>query len=846
MRKFQKEQILDIFTSLHKLHQEGKGRLENKEYQEVQSMLADCQEAAIQMGEAIEKIEGEDTQAVAYLEQYCEKLYHTSIQLDGVSAHKFYKDLEEVLIKAENTVKHIPAKIEAVFLPYKASMWDSLESVWMAADADPDCDAYVIPIPYYDKDNATGKLANLHYEADLFPADVPITHYDSYNFEQRKPDMIFIHNPYDEYNRVTSVHPFFYSHNLKKFTKCLVYIPYFATAGGMSDSQSLCPAYVHADYIVVQSEKYRGFYDELVRDKLLPLGSPKFDSVIRKCQDPPEPPAGWKERMAGKKVYFYNTSLNGMLANTEAFLKKMQYVFDTFEGKENACLLWRPHPLMESSFASMRKEYLSIYLEMKKQFIEKNLGIFDDTPSIEDTIAQCDVYIGDAGTSVTSLFGVVGKPLFILNNSIHALPKEDDWRGEIYNPCLNRYGDDRFHVTSNNKLWYSENNDYHYKFYMDLDPVHTGGSYYMAAVEIDGFIYVIPRNAQHLLIIKEKKIIKKIEFENPITRAGAFTGFLYTNQYIFILPLIYHSIVRYDIKTQQVTYLPELKNFRVENVNGEWRCGASLIWKNMLVLASPIESKFVFLDMQELTCQYVNCRSKCNLGTCAIIPNGDELWLLPANGMVVTRWNPFTGETKEYDKFPENFKCLKYPMDYEVKEYPFGWGIFIRENDKDKIILSPSWGNQFVKLDIDSGEMEEWIPPMELKYRSQNDYFPTGGVGGFRYCVDKNQKPTVYQFYYSTERKLYTFEDPDGKWSETAVHFDRQELTAHEPGYGEESDWMQYCCKENAFNTLEDLVNDTIKGNAFNRDKAIMAFRQVNASVDGDSGKRIYDFMKSR
>ena len=32
---------------------------------------------------------------------------------------------------------------EVVFLPYKASMWDSLESVWKAAEEDPDCVAYV-------------------------------------------------------------------------------------------------------------------------------------------------------------------------------------------------------------------------------------------------------------------------------------------------------------------------------------------------------------------------------------------------------------------------------------------------------------------------------------------------------------------------------------------------------------------------------------------------------------------------------------------------------------------------------------------------------------------------------
>ena len=39
-----------------------------------------------------------------------------------------------------------------VFLPYKVSMWDSMETVWKAADKDPDCDAYVVPIPYFDKD----------------------------------------------------------------------------------------------------------------------------------------------------------------------------------------------------------------------------------------------------------------------------------------------------------------------------------------------------------------------------------------------------------------------------------------------------------------------------------------------------------------------------------------------------------------------------------------------------------------------------------------------------------------------------------------------------------------------
>lgn len=194
---------------------------------------------------------------------------------------------------------------------------------------------------------------------------------------------------------------------MKKFTECLVYIPYYATSGGMNAGQSWCPGYVNADYIVIQAEKYRKYFDADIPDeKFLVFGSPKFDSVINKCQNPPEPPEEWKEKMQGRKVYFYNTSISGMLGNTEAFLKKMNYVFETFRGREDSCLLWRPHPLLESTFDSMRKSYKPVYDALKTLFIAGNIGILDETPDMEKTIALSDVYIGDAGTSVTSLFGV--------------------------------------------------------------------------------------------------------------------------------------------------------------------------------------------------------------------------------------------------------------------------------------------------------------------------------------------------------------------------------------------------------------------------------------------------------
>ena len=87
--------------------------------------------------------------------------------------------------------------------------------MWKAADEDPDCDAYVIPIPYYDK-NQDGSFGEMHYEGDQYPDYVPITAYDEFDFQSHHPDMIFIHNPYDQYNYVTSVDPFLYRPQLKK------------------------------------------------------------------------------------------------------------------------------------------------------------------------------------------------------------------------------------------------------------------------------------------------------------------------------------------------------------------------------------------------------------------------------------------------------------------------------------------------------------------------------------------------------------------------------------------------------------------------------------------------------
>lgn len=854
MRKVQKKQAEDFMALLNQVHREIKKYIENGSPAMAMELLIQCQEGALQLGELIEKTEGEDCKIISLLEQYCELVYkiHEEIaQGQPGSGNSAYKRLRRLQIQIENGIRNdTKRQYEMVFFPYKASMWDSLESVWQAADADPECDAYVVPIPYYDR-NPDGSLGTYHYEGNSLPADVPIVHYDAYSLEDRRPDAIFIHNPYDDTNYVTSIEPRFYSAELKKYTECLVYIPYYATAGGMSEGQAWCSAYANVDYIVIQSEKYRKFFHESIPDeKFLALGSPKFDSVIHKCQNPPKPPKEWNlsgelfKKFESGKVYFYNTSIAGMLGNTENFLKKMRYVFDVFKGRDDACLLWRPHPLLESTIHSMRSAYKSHYDALKKEFKESRIGILDETPDIEAAIALSDVYIGDSMTSVISLFGVAGKPLFIFNNNINTLPVTDDWRGERINPQFDSWGDDRYQVTLNNQLWYSENNDYHYKFYMDLETGYSEGGYYRGAVEIRGKIYVFPANARHLLII-ENKIIRRIEFKELTAQRGAFFSYWYNEKYIFLFPYQYPYLIRFSIDTEEMCYMEGISQFNIRTVNGEKCIGGISLYENELVFASPADNQFIFVDMDTLKVRSLSSNSKCNLGTQGIMVEGDNLWLLPLNGMTLTCWNPKTGYLREYNDVPKDFKSIRWPHEYECKERPFGNIAFSKENGRDNIIIAPCWGNMYLTLDRETGRMEKWNPPLPFKNRSKNGYFIAGGKGGFVITYPQRGKADC-RIWYAPERKLYDINIDTKAYKEVDIEFDYEELREHEPGFMEESEWLQYCLGENAFNSLKDLLDNNITGKPFDRERQLRAFSKISANTEGTCGRNVYNFVKGK
>ena len=446
MKRYKKKDILKAIETLAEANRsiakaadtDRKGALE---------VLAGCQELAILAGNHLETRGEASASIVNMLEEYCEGIYQMSENIsDAVQLRKLFKHTDRLLTKIQNAITHeLKDKKEVVFLPYKASMWDSLESVWKAADADEETDAYVIPIPYYDR-NPDGSFREMHYEGELYPDYVPVTHYDAYDMEERRPDAIYIHNPYDNCNYVTSVEPYYYAENLLRFTEKLVYIPYFVLGEIDPEDQTaidgmkhfcFVPGVIYAHKVIVQSENMRQIYiNEFIKEakrcgmsgehtdrtflekKILGLGSPKIDKILNTKKEDLEIPDEWlriikKPDGSWKKIIFYNTSVGALLGESEQMLLKIKSVFQTFkEYRNEIALLWRPHPLIENTLKSISPRLWETYQNIRDGYLQEGWGIYDDTADIDRAVVISDAYYGDS-SSVVQMYRKTGKPIMI-------------------------------------------------------------------------------------------------------------------------------------------------------------------------------------------------------------------------------------------------------------------------------------------------------------------------------------------------------------------------------------------------------------------------------------------------
>ncbi len=426
MRLVQKKKLMQAIDTMKEAHYFVQEQCEQQLTEDVYNMLVQLQEMAVEIGNTIEAEIKDVKELISELETYCEQIYECSRSLeDYQSVINCNRDMLQQLRKIEHAISEIKVKIKVAFFPYKFSMWDSLESIWEAANSDKECECQVVPIPYFTK-NEKDEFSDLHYEGAYFEKVCSVVDYSKYFPEKEQPDIMYIHNPYDQYNSVTMLDPRFFSDELKKYGGILVYVPYYMSSGCI-EYENLDIAYgkgaVNSDYIIVQSKslkeayKYWGFPER----RILALGSPKIDAIHKYSMKKNEADEEWKRVIEGKKVILLNTSI-GTFLNREGWLKQIKKIAETVLQNDDMALIWRPHPLLQDTVKTLGKNSEEQYEQLMTFIMETENGIIDMNGDAMSAINVSHAMISDYSSLILQ-YTFTGKPVLLLNGSVKKPPK---------------------------------------------------------------------------------------------------------------------------------------------------------------------------------------------------------------------------------------------------------------------------------------------------------------------------------------------------------------------------------------------------------------------------------------
>lgn len=637
MKIILKEKILSIISSMEEANNYFKKLTDKASADE---LFLTCQETAAQIGNIIEKNESQPGKVIEYLENYCELVYQLYI-CEGTEWGALVDKLEMQVEKIRSGIeKVIPSdSMKAVFLPYIASMWDTFHSIYLSAKEDLRFDVKVVPIPYYTL-GPEGQILSEHYEGQEISEYAKITDYRNYDFQREQPDIIFIHNPYDQYNRVTRIPEAFYSSQLIKYTSRLVYIPYYISKEKTLEHFMQLPGVRNAWRIFAQNETIREQYIEsgIASEKVVALGSPKLDMVVSFSKKKQPIPDEWSA-LKNKKVFFYNTSLMDIMNRGDLFLKKIRYVISVFKEHKDIALLWRPHPLSIATIQATAPELLNDYLNLIQDFKNSGIGVYDDTGELDRTIAISDAYIGELQSSVSQLYEATGKPMYYIENY-----NPDFMLEERYARCLcAEVIDKKIYMYS-----WEYNSIFVYDEITKTVRVERGDdtalgcekNLYTESIKSSNVIYYIPTVASDIMkynIIDGSKEIIKIG-----NKGNSYNPVLYEDK-LYLLPIYYSEyFLVVDIRTEKVEYIEtgyknqfyELKNTGIGPLfYGDVIVGES-IWRT-----SYLGAFLQIFNLHNKKLQYVKINN-LNDPLRGIAFDGRYFWCASLYGNKVYKWDP--------------------------------------------------------------------------------------------------------------------------------------------------------------------------------------------------------------
>lgn len=394
-------------------------------------------------------------------------------------------------------------------------------------------------------------------------------------------------------------------------------------------------------------------------------------------------------------------------------------------------------------------------------------------------------------------------------------------------------------------MFYDAAGDYRYRYTERLCEYQSiyGGYYLLYVVSVQGKDYACPSNAQEILLLEKGKVIKRIGLERQLEQPGAFCAAVACGKYLLLLPNRYPMLARYDTETGEMRYFTEGLDVFFDETTGERRFGGFCVWKEYLFLASPVNNYVSGIHVPTGKAQLMTTEAVNTCGCGALIPDGEELWLLPYDGYTITRWNPESGEMREYDCRIDGLECRHPVHGYVCDTAPFG-----RPAITEKYLyLPPCWGDLYLRLDKETGEVCVWEPLRDLEGNKMSCYYSPAGKSATVFGQEQGLLAERRKLFTYSDKKLYDINLCTGEWQEQSLVFQTEDLQKFAVGFERACEWNQYAaCEEDAFHTLTDFLQGTLPGKAFDQERANREFAQIAANSDGSCGEKVYTFIRNR
>lgn len=345
-----------------------------------------------------------------------------------------FKILNQINELKQEFLNNVKVKLNILFMPYNITMWDSLESIYLACKNDIDCDVKVVPIPFFD---LTQTPPVRHFHLEQYDKAIEAIDYNEYNLKDEEPDVIYIHNAYDDGNILTTVLPKFYTSKLKKYTDMLVFSPY-ATPNFTKDYFEMTRhrsftfngrGTTNIDRFVSAGEFVRkeGLQFGIKDRQILNYGCPKFDSLIQKIEQDYKYPTKWVKNK-DKKIVVFATGISYFIRQINLTADRMENAKNVIQEFTNILLkykendifvIWRPHPLTKNFINKVNPEMIHWYEKLcddinnsKSEFTNISL---DTSESFLPAFKISDALLTD-GSSIVYSYLLLNKKLFLMTN----------------------------------------------------------------------------------------------------------------------------------------------------------------------------------------------------------------------------------------------------------------------------------------------------------------------------------------------------------------------------------------------------------------------------------------------